>query len=37
VVRIDDDDIELQNMDTIDLTGIYEEELAAPAAQRRAS
>ena len=29
VVRIDDDDIELHNMDTIDLTGLYhDEELA---------
>ena len=38
VVRIDDDDIELHNMDTIDLTGLYNEELAAEAAvQRRAS
>ena len=37
VVRIDDDDIELHNLDTIDLTGIYDEELSAPAAQRRAS
>ena len=27
VVRIDDDDIELHNMDTIDLTGLYNEEL----------
>jgi hypothetical protein len=38
VVRIDDDDIELHNMDTIDLTGLYSEELASQAtAQRRAS
>jgi hypothetical protein len=38
VVRIDDDDIELHNMDTIDLTGLYNEELAGQAtAQRRAS
>jgi hypothetical protein len=38
VVRIDDDDIELHNMDTIDLTGLYNEELASQAtAQRRAS
>jgi hypothetical protein len=37
VVRIDDDDIELQTMDTIDLTGLYTEELAESAAQRRAS
>ena len=27
-VRIDDDDIEFQNMDTIDLTGLYSEEAA---------
>ena len=38
VVRIDDDDIELHNLDTIDLTGLYNEELAAQSiAQRRAS
>jgi membrane protein implicated in regulation of membrane protease activity len=39
MVRIDDDDIELQSLDTIDLTGVYEEELAtsAVAVQRRAS
>jgi hypothetical protein len=37
VVRIDDDDLELQNMDTIDLTGIYSEELVEQTAQRRAS
>jgi hypothetical protein len=38
VVRIDDDDIELHNLDTVDLTGLYSEELAAEAtAQRRAS
>jgi hypothetical protein len=37
VVQIDDDDIELHNMDTIDLTGLYTEELAEPATQRRAS
>jgi membrane protein implicated in regulation of membrane protease activity len=37
VVRIDDDDIELHSMDTIDLTGLYSEELAAAATQRRAS
>ena len=36
-VRIDDDDIELHDMDTIDLTGVYEAELASAAAQRRAS
>jgi hypothetical protein len=35
-VRIDDDDPELQSMDTIDLTGLYSEEPAA-AVQRRAS
>jgi hypothetical protein len=37
VVRIDDDDIELHNLDTIDLTGLYEQDAAEPAAQRRAS
>jgi membrane protein implicated in regulation of membrane protease activity len=38
VVRIDDDDVELMSMDTIDLTGLYNEDLApAAAAQRRAS
>jgi hypothetical protein len=37
VVRIDDEDIELQNLDTVDLTGLYSEQLAEPAAQRRAS
>jgi hypothetical protein len=37
VVRIDDDDIELHNLDTIDLTGLYNDELAEAAAQRRAS
>ena len=36
VVRIDDDDPELQSLDTIDLTGLYSEE-SAPAVQRRAS
>lgn len=36
VVRIDDDDLELQSMDTIDLTGLYSEE-PEPAVQRRAS
>ena len=36
VVRIDDDDIELQSLDTIDLTGLYSEEPVA-AEQRRAS
>ncbi len=37
VVRIDDDDIELHSMDTIDLTGLYTEEREAEALQRRAS
>jgi hypothetical protein len=40
VVRIDDDDIRLQTMDTIDLTGLYEElhdGLAEPLVERRAS
>jgi hypothetical protein len=37
VVRIDDDDIELQSMDTIDLTDVYAAEVDEPAAQRRAS
>jgi hypothetical protein len=38
LVRIDDDDIELHNLDTIDLTGVYNEEAALQAAtQRRAS
>jgi membrane protein implicated in regulation of membrane protease activity len=37
VVRIDDDDIDLHSMDTIDLTGLYHEELTPAAAQRRAS
>ena len=38
VVRIDDDDIELHNMDTIDLTGLYTEEAEVrPATERRAS
>jgi hypothetical protein len=37
VVRIDDDDIELHSMDTIDLTGLYNEEMAPAASQRRAS
>jgi hypothetical protein len=38
-VRIDDDDIEFQNMDTIDLTGLYSEdsEALASATSRRAS
>jgi hypothetical protein len=37
VVRIDDDDIELQTMDTIDLTGLYTEEPVGAVAERRAS
>ena len=37
VVRIDDDDIQLHSMDTLDLTGLYSEEPAEPAIQRRAS
>lgn len=37
VVRIDDDDIELHSMDTIDLTGLYNEALAEASVQRRAS
>jgi membrane protein implicated in regulation of membrane protease activity len=37
IVRIDDDDVELMSMDTIDLTGLYSEELAPAAVQRRAS
>jgi hypothetical protein len=37
IVRIDDDDVELMSMDTIDLTGLYSEELAPAASQRRAS
>jgi hypothetical protein len=37
VVRIDDDDIELHNLDTIDLTGLYNEGLSEASAQRRAS
>jgi hypothetical protein len=36
-VRIDDDDIELHNLDTVDLTGLYTEEAGEAAAQRRAS
>ena len=36
-MRIDDDDIELHNMDTIDLTGLYNGGLAEAATQRRAS
>ncbi len=37
LVRIDDDDPELHNLDTVDLTGLYNEELGTKAAQRRAS
>ena len=38
MVRIDDGDIELHNMDTIDLTGVYAEEIEPQvASQRRAS
>jgi membrane protein implicated in regulation of membrane protease activity len=37
VVRIDDDDIELQSMDTMDLTGLFEAEEPTEAVQRRAS
>jgi len=37
LVRIDDDDLELHNLDTVDLTGLYNEELGAMTAQRRAS
>lgn len=37
VVRIDDDDIELHSMDTIDLTGIYSEDAGQQTASRRAS
>ena len=37
VVRIDDDDVALMSMDTIDLTGLYDEEMAPAAAERRAS
>jgi len=37
VVRIDDDDVELMSMDTIDLTGLYHEDLESAGAQRRAS
>ncbi len=37
VVRIDDDDVELMSMDTIDLTGLYHEDLAPATAERRAS
>lgn len=38
VVRIDDDDLELHNLDTVDLTGLYNDEVTAQAhTQRRAS
>ncbi len=37
MVRIDDDDIELHSMDTIDLTGLYSEEQAPETVVRRAS
>ncbi|WP_375504283.1 hypothetical protein [uncultured Jatrophihabitans sp.] len=37
VVRIDDDDIELHSMDTIDLTGLYSEEQEPETVVRRAS
>jgi membrane protein implicated in regulation of membrane protease activity len=41
VVRIDDDDLALHSMDTIDLTGLYSDEVNVPdsaaAAERRAS
>lgn len=37
VVRIDDDDVALMSMDTIDLTGLYDEEMAPTASERRAS
>jgi hypothetical protein len=37
VVRIDDDDPDLHNLDTIDLTGLYTDEGASAVAQRRAS
>ncbi len=37
MVRIDDDDLELHSMDTIDLTGLYSEEQEPEAAVRRAS
>ena len=36
-VRIDDDDIELHNLDTVDLTGLYDEDMAERPVQRRAS
>jgi len=37
VVRIDDDDIELHNLDTVDLTGLYNADASESAAHRRAS
>jgi hypothetical protein len=37
VVRIDDDDIELQSMDTMDLTGLFDAEEPTVVIQRRAS
>jgi len=37
VVRIDDDDLELHNLDTVDLTGLYAQDSGPAAAQRRAS
>jgi hypothetical protein len=37
-VRIDDDDLELHNLDTVDLTGLYEDDgVSEPSARRRAS
>ena len=37
VVRIDEDDVSLDHLDTIDLTGLYSEvELEDPAIRRRA-
>lgn len=36
-VRIDDDDFALHNHDTVDLTGLYDEEFPEPTAERRAS
>jgi hypothetical protein len=37
MVHIDDDSIDLHNLDTIDLTGLYAEEGYEPASRRRAS
>jgi hypothetical protein len=37
MVRIDDDSVDLHNLDTIDLTGLYTEQGFVPAAERRAS